>query len=254
MADLDRDEVWNNRAAQIRHFCVERGITKLLHFTRIENLRSILREGLLSRETLDSRGQQYCFNDQDRVDDYKNAVCLSISFPNYRMFYSIREEKKGEEVNDAYWTVLLLDAEVLWELDCAFCQENASSNRVRHIPLEDRKRPDALRDLFQKEFHNDTKVILRQSLAIPRYFPTNPQAEILVFERISTGYINEIVFWDFATLGQWKSDSPATYTQRLYADSDYFYPRCDYRFWTRDGLDSDDEIFSEHIIEDDIPF
>ena len=251
MADLDRDEVWNNRAAQIRHFCVERGITKLLHFTRIENLRSILREGLLSRETLDSRGQQYCFNDQDRVDDYKNAVCLSISFPNYRMFYSIREEKKGEEVNDAYWTVLLLDAEVLWELDCAFCQENASSNRVRHIPLEDRKRPDALRDLFQKEFHNDTKVILRQSLAIPRYFPTNPQAEILMFYRIPPRYINKIVFWDSTTLRQWKSDNPTTYTQEFCADRNWFCGRSDSRFWKRDDFDSNDT--SEAQEHQDLP-
>ena len=126
---------------------------------------------------------------------------------------------------------------------------------MRYIQLEDWKKPDALQGLFVEVYHNvGGKENSRQSLAVPTYFPTNPQAEILVFERISTGYINEIVFWDFATLGQWKSDSPATYTQRLYADSDYFYPRCDYRFWTRDGLDSDDEIFSEHIIEDDIPF
>ncbi len=251
MAVLDRGEVWNNRAVQIQQFCAERGIMKLLHFTRVENLCSILREGLLSRETLDSRGQQYWFNDQDRVDGYKNAICLSIGFPNYKMFYSKREEKKKvEEVSDSHWVVLLLDAAVLWKLDCAFFQENAASGGAR-ISLEDRKRPDAFRDLFQDEFHDDTKVILRQSLAIPRYFPTNPQAEILVFDRIPPRYINKIVFWDSTTLRQWKSDNPTTYTQEFCADRNWFCGRFDSRFWKRDDLDSNDT--SEAQVHQDLP-
>jgi hypothetical protein len=126
---------------QIRRICNRHCITTLVHFTRIENLRSILQNGLLNRSLLETRGQQFFCNDSDRVDGHPEAICLSISFPNYRMFYSIRKQKeKAEEVKDSQWVVLLLDAKVLWELDCAFCQENASSNAVRHIPLEDRKK------------------------------------------------------------------------------------------------------------------
>ena len=155
MSDLNQDEIWNNRAAQIRRFCTEHDITKLLHYTRVENLRSILREGLLSRETLDSRGQQYWYNDQSRVVGYKNAICLSISFPNYKMFYSKREEKKKvEEVSDSHWVVLHIDAEVLWELDCALFQKNAASGRgAKFYSLEGRKKiPMRYEIYFKKNF------------------------------------------------------------------------------------------------------
>ena len=232
MADLDLDEVWNNRAAQIRHFCVERGITKLLHFTRIENLRSILREGLLSRETLDSRGQQYCFNDQDRVDDYKNAVCLSISFPNYRMFYSIREEKKGEEVNDAYWTVLLLDAEVLWELDCAFFHKNAAASAMTSISLDEHKEFNALEAMFLNA--------PEKRRALDNNEPTDPQAEILVFSPIPQNHIREVHFWDGSILRQWLSDHHPSFDERLDENQKFFRPRHDWEIWKSDDLKNDD--------------
>ena len=66
-----------NRAFQTQQICTERGITTLLHFTRLENLQSILREGLLGRSLLEARGQQFLFNDHDRVDGYKEASSLS---------------------------------------------------------------------------------------------------------------------------------------------------------------------------------
>ena len=227
----------SNRVRQIRQICTQRNITELAHFTRIENLRSILLKGLLSRERLETCGQEFLFNDRDRFDGCKNGICLSLSFPNYKMFYSIREKKKEEEVCDSHWVVLILDTKVLWESDCAFCQENASSNRVRHFPLEEKKRLDALQSLFVEVYHDvDGKGYSRQSLAIPTYFPTNPQAEILVFDFISSRYINEIVFWDCITLRQWRSDNPAVYTQRFYANKEFFYPRCDHKFWTCDDL------------------
>ena len=138
----EKDSEFQNRASQIQQICTERGITTLIHFTRTENLQGILQEGLLGRRLLEARGQQFLFNDHDRVDGHKNAVCLSISFSNYQMFYSIRESKKKVEgVNDSQWVVLLLDTKVLWELECAFCQRNAAHKAVSSISLEDRRKP-----------------------------------------------------------------------------------------------------------------
>ena len=257
MSYFKQHELGSNKATQIETFCAERNITTLTHFTRIENLSSILQSGLLSRRQLDSQEGNFYFNDSDRYDEQKDAICLSLSFPNYKMFYSIREtRKKIAGVDHSQWVVLLLDVEVLWELDCAFCRENASSNRVRRIPLEDRKGPDALRSLFQEEFYDDTKVIWRQSLAIPAHYPTNPQAEILVFDKIPSKHINTIVFLDRFTLRQWNSDNPATYTQEFCTDTDYYYfYRQDYEFWKGDSSDSDDNALPENIpVDDDIPF
>ena len=227
---------------QIRGICDKHRITTLVHFTRIENLHNILQEGLLNRSFLETRGQQFFFNDLDRADGHPEAICLSISFPNYRMFYSIRTER-AQEVNDSQWVVLLLNAKVLWELDCAFCQENASSNAVRHIPLEDRKKPDALKSMFVEDYH----AINRQSLQIPSDYPTNPQAEVLVFDGIPARYINGVHFWTATALDQWSNQAASSRTfsdgRRYLYRQEYFYGRCDYKKWQSANLDNDDIPF-----------
>ena len=251
-----------DRAAQIRKICAEHNIRTLVHFTRIENLRRILQEGLLSRETLETRGQQFLFNDRERIDGHKEAICLSISFPNYKMFYPIREDnREANEANDSQWVVLLLDANVLWELECAFCQENASSNTVRAIPLEDRKRHEALKGMFVEDFYNPKRNIWisRQDLSIPDNYPTNPQAEVLAFDPVPVQYIKAICFWDSTALEEWQSDNRAAYSQTFSAAPPYFKPRHDWEVWKFADLESDDipEI-KEHpflfVGVDDIPF
>jgi hypothetical protein len=75
-----------DRASQIRAFCAKRGIVRLVHFARIDNLHGILREGLLSRRALEAcpAGQRPRFNDPVRLGGDKEAICLSIEFPNAR--------------------------------------------------------------------------------------------------------------------------------------------------------------------------
>ena len=68
-----------------------------------------MQSGLLSRRQLDSQEGNFYFNDSDRYDEQKDAICLSLSFPNYKMFYSIREtRKKIAGVDHSQWVVLLL--------------------------------------------------------------------------------------------------------------------------------------------------
>ena len=241
-----------NRSSQIRQICTERSITTLCHFTQIENLQSILWDGLLGRETLEKRlqkgllrQQKLFINDQDRWDKHKEAVCVSISFPNHLMFSSIRKRK-----SDSEWVVLLLDAKILWELDCVFCQENAASNAVRYIPLEERKKPDALVNMFAEVCH-DTKgnVYERQSLQIPDDYPTHPQAEVLVFDQIQSNYIKEVHFYDESALKQWCDNNPWINPEKLLHNQQYFQYGRDQVVWEDDNLDDDDMPF-----DDDIPF
>ena len=219
--------IGSNREAQIQQICHERGIKTLVHFTRVENLSSILQNGLLSREALETRGQQFLFNDPNRNDGHKDAICLSISFPNYQMFCRIKDDKKkANEASDSQWVVLLLDGRVLWELKCAFCQRNAAHQTVRKIPLEDRKKPGALKGMFE-DFYN----IKHQDLQIPNNYPTHPQAEILVFNQIPVRYINAVHFSGSTVLAQWRSDNPIPYSQKFAADPKYFQPRTDWKEW-----------------------
>ena len=250
------------KRAQIQSICEERGITTLCHFTRIENLQNILQQGLLGRSVLETRGQQSLFNDHDRADGHKETICLSISFPNYQMFYSIREEKKeAHEVGDSQWIVLLLDPKVLWELDCAFCQRNAAHRNVSSIPLENRRKPEALKGMFE-DFYN----IRHQDLPIPQNYPTHPQAEVLVFDSIPGQFIKAIHFWHETTLEKCRSYAES-YSQMFSVNRQYFTYRADYEVWrptnfNNEGIplsyiaenDVDDTSLSVPIDEDDIPF
>ena len=216
--------------SDIQQICHERGISTLCHFTRGERLRSILHRGLLSRIFLEKLPQliRPRFTDLDRDDGYKNAICLSISFPNYRMFYS-----KTGRANQHQWVVLLLDVRVLWDLECAFCHQNARFEPVRNVPLEYRKRLVSLERMFwDSDLH--TTGLRYQRQQIPDNYPTHPEAEVLIFDLIPAEYIKSVHFYDETTLQIWQKDNPGTYSQTFYADRQYFKYRCDYKAWQTD--------------------
>jgi hypothetical protein len=83
----------NNRSFQIKTFCETRKIVYLTHFTKIKNLGSILKIGLFSKEFLNKEKIPHEFNDQYRYDGCTNAICASVTFPNYKMFYLIKMVK-----------------------------------------------------------------------------------------------------------------------------------------------------------------
>ena len=223
------------RESRIQQICEDRGVKTLVHFTRIENLSSILQQGLLGRSLLEKRGQQFLLNDNDRIDRHKEAVCLSISFPNYQMFYRLRTQKKAPQAaNDSQWVVLLLDAKVLWELECAFCQRNAAHKAVTSILLEDRKSPEALKGMFEN-FYN----IKHQDLSIPQDYPTHPQAEVLVFDPIPGQYIKAIHFRNETDLQEWRYVNTVPYSQTLSANQQYFDAREDYEVWRSENFDNE---------------
>ena len=247
--ELDRTQLTNHQL-KIKQICEERGIITLCHFTRIEHLQDILQEGLLSRSLLETRKPQPKFNDQQRLDERRDAICLSISFPNFQLFNKFSRPTENSPPDYSQWTVLLLKTKVLWELDCAFCQENAAAKTVRSILLKERKKPDALKGMFA-DVYCDTRedIYQRQSLRIPNYYPTHPQAEVLVSNRIQTQYIKEIHFYDKTSLEQWRYSNSGTYTPKLVVNQQYFQYRRARSVWEDDNLDDDDISF-----DDDIPF
>ena len=232
----------NSRASQIQQICAEHRIITLVHFTRIENLQSILQEGLLDRSTLEICRRRFRPNDWKRLDRHKEANCLSISFPNSQLFNKFSRPMKNSPPDYSQWVVLLLRTEVLWELDCAFCQENAASTPVRTTPLEERKKPDALKGMFVDVYQDTNGTTYRRSSPrIPKHYPTHPQAEVLVFDPIPVKYIKEVHFHNETVLEQWRYNNPQDYSPRLSANPQYFqYKR--------------ERIVPQYNTEDDIPF
>lgn len=200
----------------ISDFMEQRGILHLCHFTRVENLESILKYGLVPRSFLDD--EQAIVNDAFRYDRCENAVCTTIEFPNYKMFYQLRCDNPNTQ-----WAVLRLDAQILTDFDCAFCQVNAGSAASFTIPLSERKGADALAKLYAPVVDG-----VRRSLLIPPSYPTSPQAEVLVFNTIPPEYIEAVYFNSVEVLRFFKS---MAYPVHMTVDTDWFSPRTDYRLW-----------------------
>lgn len=235
------------REIRIREICASREIEELVHFTYVDNLESILRLGLMGRRDLANLQPPVCYrsNDPLQLDGYPNAVCLSISFPNYRMFYKYRTTYV------ANWVVISLHPSILWELDCAFYAHNAASYEMKSIPLSEHKKAEAFAALFSEYYNGGIK----RADNIPPAYPTNPQAEVLVFERIPPTYIRKVYFETEIILDEWlqqyadKIKTTIISPSQFIVAEEYFAPRCDYKWWKKPV-----EAAVEFDSEDEIPF
>lgn len=162
----------------------QRGVTHLVHFTRAQNVPSILRNGLLSRDDLDARGLAHSINDPHRFDYVTCATCLSVSFPNYKMFYRLRQEHP--EVD---WVVLRLRSELVAQKRCAYSYANAATRDIARSGVADRMTVDALEGMFSEHEGMPS----RATLKIPDHYPTSPQAEILVLDTIEPHFITDVI-------------------------------------------------------------
>ncbi|WP_018905436.1 DarT ssDNA thymidine ADP-ribosyltransferase family protein [Variovorax paradoxus] len=203
-------------ATTVQEYVAERGIKVLLHFTRAKNLASILARGLVPRNTLLLEGYTD-YNDQHRIDQ-TDAVCLSIGFPNYKMFYGIKKDYPEET-----WVVLAIRPAALWTLECAFCTANAASNSVTAIPLDQRKGLAAMQAMY-----GDWPTQPRAELSIPDQYPTNPQAEVLMLNGVPRNYIVGIITLNEAVKQQLFAKYPGVDIRAL---AGYFRYRKDYAYW-----------------------
>ncbi|HTU66767.1 MAG TPA: DarT ssDNA thymidine ADP-ribosyltransferase family protein [Steroidobacteraceae bacterium] len=202
----------------IRETVRSRGIRCLTHFTRVENIDSILAHGLVTRTACRGRGFESIFSDEYRHDG-QDAICLSISFPNYKMFYQLRQRN-----SDAKWAVLGVDPSVLWKKDCAFCVTNAAKNEVSGVPIQERKGAPALELMFAERGS-----VSRKELSIPESYPTDPQAEVLVFETIEPNLITGLAFNDSDVRKKFKERLEGRY--KVLDNSRYFDARRDFQSW-----------------------
>jgi len=216
----------NSEAAQIRQFVEQRKISHLVHFTRLENLANILKNGLVGRDELDSREQPYVFNDKLRLDHIANSICLSVSFPNYKMFYSYRCQDQNAD-----WVVIRLKPNILWSKTAIFCVRNAAERNIAQQSKNQRLSFQA----FENMFENQDGYPTRELTQIPSYYPTNPQAEILIVESIDPTFIVDVVVdRDDKIRNQVEFNKIIdgnSHMTTFYRGNDYFLPRNDYKHW-----------------------
>ncbi len=152
----------------------ERAISELLHFTPIENLEQILKYGFIPRIYLENaKILRASFPDINRDDGNKHCYCMSISWPNYKMFDAKRRELGGE------WVVIKINPRAVIDNECFFYKTNAGSYLGRKVGAG------KIQDMFFDEN-------FREQLNIPDSFTTDPQAEVQSESRIPPEWIDEI--------------------------------------------------------------
>lgn len=202
----------------------QRQIDRLYHFTQAENLENIFRYGIVPRESLDKSEIKSVYNDDYRYDNCTDAVCASIEFPNYKMFYKLRRD--NPEID---WAVLRLDANILQDFECAFCWTNAGDATMYNEPIEQRMGKQA----FIEMFGDRPGYPQRKNLNISDWYPTNPQAEVLVLGIIPIRYIQNVYFEDCKTKQKYRDIVPKEISAEVMPD--VFGPRRDWKVWSNKG-------------------
>ena len=175
----------------IKSIIDERGITELYHFTRIENLESIVENGIWPVSEMKKEGVSFLENDKYRNDHRMDCNCISISCPNLELLKSYKRKYGG------HWVMIELDPCVLYETPCYFAEHNAAT-RIIASNLAMRTGADALENMFKRrldiQLTDRVESFGRFEVREFPNFPTSPQAEVLVKGRIGIDLVKNITF------------------------------------------------------------
>ena len=227
-----------NRDIILQYFRDFRNIKYLVHFTPVDNLNSIFQNGILPRCTLEKESNAI-YTDVIRYDNCKECSCFSLSFPNYQMLYL-----KRQIVNAKEFAVLLIDINALVSTDINhvyYLPVNASSKEFGNYVREFRHLKDA-QNMFTDHLTYKEKDYSREELNIPEYYPTSPQAEILIDGIISPSYIKEIHFpqnYLSVKKGFPLKNIPTHISYKI--SDELFRPRTDNDFWAKEEIEDGDQ-------------
>ena len=187
-----------------------------MHFTEIDNLVSILNNGILSRTRLDKENYDYRYTDDVRMDGLPDWISTSVSFPNSAMFF---KKRKNNETASG-WVVIMISSSVLLELDTMFMYTNAANSEIKYKDNDLLSSEKAFSAMFTEKD--------RQSY-IPNNYTTDLQAEIMIKGAIPAKYIDRLIFKNENDESPIINDIPRN---TAYKDPSLFAPRDDYMHWS----------------------
>ncbi len=183
-------------------------VEELIHFTRIENLPSILSTGLKSRFKLQENNQQFLINDTMRLDNRLNGISLSITHPNQGMFYKYRMASGSNN-----WCVIILNPNILLELNCLYCKHNAADSRISRLNDDFLSNKESFLSMFSHEERN---------VNLPKNYTTDVQAEVLCLNDIPVEYIDRIAVLEMNSA---MINNIANQSIKVVVDNTYFNTR-----------------------------
>jgi len=189
--DHKRAELRSNakRLDDWRNCLAARSITRVTHFTRLQNLRSILEHGLWPVTAFVDLREQPVRNDDKRFDGHLDKVSLSITHPNDALFFKWH----ADTYQDQAWVVISLDPSVLWELPCLLFPANAARAGGR-TAITHSNAP--LAADFEQLFAEPTNGTTRVQLGHAPTDTTDPQAEVMISVKIAPTYFQSIAVFN----------------------------------------------------------
>jgi len=203
---------------ELKEFCEKRNINELLHFIRCTTLPSILRYGLITQSIL--RNARQVVEDKNRADQKNDHVCMSIDFPNYKLFYKRRKERIPSES----WCIVTANKSLIWERSCIFYPVNAAKDNGAY----GQKGVRGLKAMYAEKSED-----IERANNIEKSYTTNPQAEILIPDSISAEMISKVYFQSEADLDYF-GEMVKIAGKTTKAREDLFLPRADYKQWIRE--------------------
>ena len=158
---------------------MEKSVSRLCHFTKLENLVHILNssDGILATNFIDENKNVIDPNRRDMQLDY---ICCSIEYPN-SWFLEDAKERNESIFND--WVVLYIKPDIVRERCVKVSECNAAKSNGYYIKKGDYKSTAHLFDYKVPSFnHPRTEKMLKCC-------PTNAQAEIMIYCSIPKEYI-----------------------------------------------------------------
>lgn len=160
-----------------------RGVTRLCHFTKLQNLTHIITcaDGILASSSI--RQDTKNVNDTARYDGELDFVCCSVQYPNSWFLQKAMQNYPDKIFSE--WVVLYIDLNILEYKNTKFCPCNASRANGAYIS----KNMDNIDSIFASTV---------STFAYPRTSkmlsccPTDGQAEILIENNIPRKYIQAI--------------------------------------------------------------
>lgn len=158
--------------SQIVDVIKERNITKLIHFTDIRNIESILEHGLLPPSRLKERSIESHLNDANRFDNQMGGISVSIMKRNQYLLnsYNKRDPRK--------WVEIEINPDIAATRNCLFYESNAANSKFQNVKEEYLRSAKAFKNIFANSVFSNNGVWTRENKKDSE--PTDLQAEIIV--------------------------------------------------------------------------
>ena len=159
-----------------------RKIDKILHFTHISNIESILKIGLRSKIFLNTNKIKFFDTDKQRLDGLLNGFSCSVTIPNLYML-KMKENTVGKE-----FVVIEISANTLLTSKFVAFPGNAATSVINNDAINNPQEyigAVGLRNLFLKESE-------RRDHSRSDSEATDLQSEIIFFDQISPDRIRAI--------------------------------------------------------------